>query len=174
METKKITVLGVGNLLFTDEGFGVRMVEKLCMEYDFSENVSVIDGGVLGTGLLGAMTDADELIVIDAVKNQGEPGSFYIIRHEEIPSRIRAKNSLHQLDFLETLSLCHILGKVPKTVIFGVEPEDIETLGVSMTETVASRMDMVAERVLGEIAALGGSYKAKDQTNVPGNTVESN
>ena len=76
MKKKQITILGVGNILFSDEGFGVRVVEKLDESYEFPENVSIIDGGVLGLNLLGVISEADRLIVIDAVRNKGEAGTF--------------------------------------------------------------------------------------------------
>ena len=77
---KKITVLGVGNILFADEGVGVRVIEALLDRYEFPENVSLVDGGVLGLNLLGTICDVDELIVIDAVKNGKPPG---ITRNDE-------------------------------------------------------------------------------------------
>ena len=96
-------VLGVGNILLSDEGFGVRVVEALQDRYDFPDHVSVIDGGVLGINLMGIIAEADQLIVVDVIRNQGEPGDLYRIGGEAIPERIRAKNSLHQIDFLESL-----------------------------------------------------------------------
>jgi len=76
----------------------------------------------------------------------------------EIPERMRAKNSLHQVDFLEALTLCQALEKVPETVILGVEPADIETLGIELTATIQSKVDPVIRMVLDEINRLGGSY----------------
>ena len=70
-----ITIMGVGNLLLTDEGFGIHVVKLLEEHYEFPQNVSVIDGGVLGLNLLGVISEADQLIVIDAVKNGEAPGS---------------------------------------------------------------------------------------------------
>ena len=101
-----ITVLGIGNILLTDEGFGVRVIEKLYEQYEFPENVSILDGGVLGINLLGFIAQAQHLIVVDAVKNKQPPGTLYRLEKHELPERILLKNSLHQTDFLETLTLC--------------------------------------------------------------------
>ena len=95
----RITILGIGNILFSDEGFGVRVIERLQDLYAFSDNVSIIDGGVLGMNLLWVLAETDHLIVIDAVRNKSRPGTFIRLEGEEIPARIRAKNSLHQVDF---------------------------------------------------------------------------
>jgi len=157
-----IMVLGVGNILLTDEGFGIRVIEKLQEEYDFPENVSVIDGGVLGMNLMSVISEADELIVVDAIQNSGEPGTLYRIDNDDIPQRIRAKNSLHQIDFLEALTFCRYgLDKVPQTVIFGVEPQDIETCGLELTPLILSRIDDMTEKVLEHLTSLGIHYQKK-------------
>jgi hydrogenase maturation protease len=157
-----ITVLGIGNILLTDEGFGVRVVEKLSREYEFPENVSLVDGGVLGINLLGVLADTQHLIVVDAVKNKQPPGSLYRLEKNELPERILLKNSLHQTDFLETLTLCQAIDKVPETtVVLGVEPKDILTLSVEMTPTVEARVDDMMDLVLRELEDLGVTAKKR-------------
>jgi len=159
MNSEQILILGVGNLLFTDEGFGIRVIEKLQERFEFAENVSVVDGGVLGLTLLGVISEADRLIVVDAIRNQGKPGTLYRLEGKEIPERIRAKNSLHQVDLLETLTLCQALDKVPETVILGVEPENIETLGIELTPTIQTKVDPMIDWVLAELERVGGTYR---------------
>lgn len=157
----RITVLGIGNILLTDEGFGVRVIEKLHEQYTFPENVSILDGGVLGIHLLGVMSESDHLIVVDAVKNHQPPGTLYRLEQDELPCRILMKNSLHQTDFLETLTLCEALDHVPKTLVLGAEPEDITTHGVELTPAVAARVDEMIEKVLDELSRLGVTYQKK-------------
>lgn len=163
MNTEHVMILGVGNILLSDEGFGIRVVEALDARYDFPDNVSVIDGGVLGINLMGIISEADQLIVVDVIRNKGNPGDLYRIDGKDIPERIRAKNSLHQIDFLESLTLCQALDKVPETVIVGVEPRDIETLSVDLTATTADRIDDMIQMVLSEMDRLGVSYTEKER-----------
>jgi hydrogenase maturation protease len=162
MNTEHVMILGVGNILLSDEGFGVRVAEALEERYAFPDNVSVIDGGVLGINLMGVMSEADRLIVVDVIRNGGQPGDLYRIDGEAIPERIRAKNSLHQIDFLESLTLCQALDKVPETVIVGVEPKDIETLSVDLTSATADRIDDVIRMVLTELDRLKVVYTEKE------------
>jgi hydrogenase maturation protease len=152
-------ILGVGCILFSDEGFGIRVIEELERRYRFPEHVSLIDGGVLGINLMGVMAQADQLIVVDVIRNQGSPGDLYRLEGAAIPERIRAKNSLHQIDFLEALTLMQALDKVPQTVILGVEPQDIETLSIDLTPAVGQRMDAVIGMVLAELDRLGVTYQ---------------
>lgn len=161
MAEPHIMIMGVGSILMTDEGFGVRVIEALEQQYEFPENVSVVDGGVLGLNLLGVIAEADHLIVVDAVRNKGNPGDLYRLTGQAIPDRVRAKNSLHQIDFLETLTLCQAVGEVPETIVLGVEPEDIDSLSVELTSTIKERIDPVIEMVLDELRRLGIAYKPK-------------
>jgi hydrogenase maturation protease len=157
-----IMVLGIGNILFTDEGFGVRVVEELQQRYAFAGNVSIVDGGVLGVNLMGVISSADYLIVVDAVRNKGAAGDLYRLESHEIPERIRLKNSLHQIDFLEALTLCQALDKVPETIILGVEPQDIESLCVDLSPLIQSKIEPMLTHVLLELERLGATYTKKE------------
>ena len=169
MGLERILILGVGNILLTDEGVGIRVVERLQQLYTFPENVSVVDGGVLGLSLLGTISEADHLIVVDAVKNGKEPGALYRMEGDDVPKRILAKNSLHQVDFLETLTACQALDKVPETVILGVEPQDIESLSVELTPEVQDKVDSLVDMVLEELDRLEVPYRSKGEIeHVPG------
>ncbi|MFP3910945.1 MAG: HyaD/HybD family hydrogenase maturation endopeptidase [Desulfobacteraceae bacterium] len=154
----QITVLGVGNILFSDEGVGVRAIEALDASYTFADNIHLVDGGVLGLNLLATLAEADYLIVVDAVRNGGAPGTLYRFEGEQIPRRILAKNSLHQVDLLESLTLCQALDRVPETVIVGVEPEDIETLSLELTPAVKEKIEDLIHMVFTELDRLGAGY----------------
>lgn len=162
MKSQHIMIMGVGCVLFSDEGFGIHVVKKLDMICEFPENVSLVDGGVLGLNLLGVISEADHLIVIDAIRNNGKPGDLYRLEGDAIPQRVRAKNSLHQVDFLEALTMCQALDNVPETVILGVEPSDIETLSIELTPTIRAKVDAIIELVLAELDRLGVSFNRKE------------
>ncbi len=158
MTAPQVMILGVGSILMSDEGFGVRVIETLDQQYTFGDNVSVVDGGVLGINLLGVMSEADHLIVVDVIRNGGKAGDLYRLTGDAIPERIRAKNSLHQIDFLEALTLCQALDNVPETVIIGVEPADIDTLSVELTPQIKARINPTIAMVLEELDKLNMPY----------------
>ena len=159
---EKITVLGVGNILLTDEGIGVRVVEELGRRYAFPENVQLIDGGTQGLWLMSTIHELDHLIVVDAVLNRGEPGTLYRLEREDLPKGIRAKQSAHDSDLVEALNLCQLLDMGPKSVVvIGVEPEDIMTMGIELTATLAGKVDDIIARVLEELKVLGISPEKK-------------
>ena len=134
----------------------------------------LVDGGVLGINLLGVISKPEHLIVVDAIRNKGNPGDRYRLEGDVIPDRIRAKNSLHQVDFLEALTLCQALDKVPKTVIIGVEPQDIETQSLELTAPVRAQVEPVIEMVLAELDRLGATYRKGTSNNVSCNPIQNN
>lgn len=157
-----ITILGVGNILYRDDGVGIRVVEKLEKEYDFPDHVQIVDGGVLGINLMGIISNAGRLIVVDTVLNHGKPGDLHRLEHDDIPNRILAKNSLHQVDLIEALTLCSALDHVPQTTIIGIEPKDLNTLSEIMTPEIESRVNDLTQAVLDELVSIGGSYTRKN------------
>jgi hydrogenase maturation protease len=157
----QITILGVGNILLSDEGVGVRVVEYLDRRYDFGDSVQVVDGGVLGVRLMGVIGNTDFLIVVDAVSNRGAPGTLYRLADDQVPRRVLAKQSMHQLDLPEVLALCAAIDKNPQVVVLGVEPQDITTMNVELTPAIAAKVSELAAMVLAELDALGVSYSSK-------------
>ncbi len=160
-DMRKILILGVGNILYTDEGLGVRVMEELEAEYDFPENVELMDGGTLGGKLMGPMMERDQLIVIDAVLQDGQPGDIYRLEGDDLRASLAFKNSLHDSDLLDTLMQCEIIGHRPEAVVIGVEPQDYQTLAIDVTPTIRARFPEIKKMVLEELQKQGGSYTPK-------------
>lgn len=171
---QRILVLGVGNVLLTDEGVGVRVVHELMARFDFPSNVKLIDGGVLGLSLAGTMMEADQVIVIDAVRGGDEPGTLYRFSWEAKPEHIQYKDSLHQIDLMETMALLPLLGQPPRVVVLGVEFGDIDHWGLELTPRVEKAVEPLLALVLQELDGLGAPAvpKARPEkvTNVFGHS----
>ncbi len=160
-QSQRITILGVGNILMSDEGVGVRVVEDLSRKFEFADNVQLVDGGVLGIGLMGVVSDSDVLIVVDAVQNQGAPGTLYRLEGDQVPRRVLAKQSMHQLDLPEVLALCEAIDINPHVIVLGIEPEDMATMDVTLTPTIAAKLEQLSGMVLGELDRLKVGYRPK-------------
>ena len=103
--TSEITVLGIGNTILTDEGFGVRVVEHLQRHFEFPKNVRLIDGGTLGIELTHFITGTKKLLIIDSIDGGLEAGSIYELRGDEIKTHFRQKISAHEVGIEEVLTL---------------------------------------------------------------------
>lgn len=164
----RITILGIGNLLLKDEGIGIHALRRIEGKYRFPPEVELVDGGVLGLGLLHTLSNSDIVIVLDAIKNGKTPGSLYRIDDKELSIRVRAKNSLHQIDFLETLFASELIGKRPKCVVIGIEPKDTSSVDMNLSPEVEGAMDGLIEMVLLELKNHG--IVPEERFNVPCDT----
>jgi len=156
-----ILVLGVGNILYTDEGAGVRCMELLDRQYEFSENVTLMDGGTLGMRLMDPIMRCEFLIVLDAVLGGDEPGSVYRLTGEDLRKSLAFKNSMHQSDLVDTLIYCGMVGHRPDAVVIGVEPGDYQTMAVELSPVLTERLSVMAEVALKEIGDAGGTWKER-------------
>ncbi|PWC34379.1 HyaD/HybD family hydrogenase maturation endopeptidase [Azospirillum sp. TSO35-2] len=138
----RILVLGIGNILWADEGFGVRTVERLAAGWRFPDSVTLMDGGTQGLYLLPHLEAADALIVVDAIDYGLEPGTRRVFRGDDVPAFLGAKKmSLHQTGFQEVLASAMFLGRCPERLILvGVQPECLEDYGGGLTGTVAAQV----------------------------------
>lgn len=145
-----ILVLGVGNILLSDEGVGVRVVEAM-EQMKMPDNVEVLDGGTASMALLDILRDRDKVIIIDAVKADHEPGTLYRFTPGDISVHKEIITSLHQLGVLDALTHVEYLGHAPQSVVFyGIEPEELGW-GLELTPKVMSKIPRVIELVLSEL-----------------------
>ena len=154
--SRKILILGVGNILYADEGVGVRAVERLLETYEFSDNVTLMDGGNLGMRLMQPLMDSDYCIVLDAVLGGDQPGTIYRFTGDDLRKSLAFKDSMHQSDLVDTLIYCELVGKRPETVVIGMEPFDFKSMSIDLSATVAERVPAMLEIALKELAAAGG------------------
>ncbi|WP_375781040.1 HyaD/HybD family hydrogenase maturation endopeptidase [Bradyrhizobium sp. ma5] len=139
---KRILVLGIGNILWADEGFGVRAIEEFHRRYVTHDNVTILDGGTQGLYLVSFLEWADCLIVFDAIDYGLPPGQLKLVRDDEVPKFTAAKKvSLHQTGFQEVLSAADLLGRCPRELaLIGCQPLDLEHWGGPLTAPVRSQI----------------------------------
>jgi len=150
-----ILVLGLGNILLTDEGVGVRAVERLAAAYTWPENVELLDGGTLGLDLLPRLAGVDVLLLVDAVKAGGPPGALVRLEGDAIQAALAVKMSVHQVGLQELLAVSAFQGtQPPQVVLWGVEPAVIDW-GLELSLPVAARLDELVESLVAELHAWG-------------------
>jgi len=149
-------VLGIGNVLWADEGFGVRAVEALHATYAFPDTVSLQDGGTLGLNLYEQVASAPRVIVFDAIDFRLPPGTLKVLRDAEVPAWGRAKISPHQTGFNDVLALAHLNGRGPQAIVaIGVQPVELEDFGGSLRAAVRGRLPEAVAIAAGQLAAWG-------------------
>lgn len=164
MNTKRILVLGIGNILWADEGFGVRCVEALNAGWEFPPQVTVMDGGTQGLYLLPYVQEADCLLVFDAVDYGDEPGKLRVVVGDQVPRFMGVKKmSLHQTGFQEVLMAAELTQKLPtELVLVGVQAEQLEDFGGSLRAVVKAQMAPALNIALDWLEKWGAAGRVRD------------
>jgi len=158
-DPQSILVLGIGNLLWADEGFGVRAVEAFQRRYAAPDHVTLLDGGTQGLYLLPHVQNCDALLIFDAVDYGIAPGTLTTVEDADVPAFMGAKKmSLHQTGFQEVLATASLLGWEPKRILLiGVQPEVLEDYGGGLTASVAAQIEPAVACAVDELARLGAA-----------------
>ncbi len=160
-ERPAVLVLGLGNVLLSDEGVGVHAVNALQERHSLPRDVEVLDGGTSGMDLLDTVAGRDALIVCDAVAGPGPPGTVVRIAEEDLPAFLAARLSPHQLGLADLLASLALMGQRPHRIaLFGVVPKCLD-LGTRMSAEVRAGMEGMIGRVLEEVARLRHTDTAK-------------
>ncbi|MGZ4960205.1 MAG: HyaD/HybD family hydrogenase maturation endopeptidase [Methylomonas sp.] len=153
----QILLLGIGNVLWADEGFGVRVIEHLQKHYRFPDNVKILDGGTQGVYLVEHVQQADVLVVFDAVDYGLPPASMKRVENDDVPNFLGAKKiSLHQTGFQEVLAMAHMLGQYPQhLLLIGVQPEELDDYGGSLRPGVKAKIPAAIDMALAYLGRFG-------------------
>ena len=147
----RILLLGIGNLLFGDEGVGVHFINYIGEKYRFEGNgqLDIMDGGTLAQRLIPIMVEYDEVIIIDTINAPGvKAGELYFFDFEAIPDAVNWQGSAHEVEMLQTLHMMDLVGDRPKTMIMGVVPTVIEATEFSLSDGVAKAVALMEETLL--------------------------
>ncbi len=163
MKKTELLVLGIGNILWADEGFGVRCVEAMNAAWQFDPDVTVLDGGTQGLYLLPYLEDARRLIVFDAVDYGKTPGEMVIAKDDEVPRFMGAKKmSLHQTGFQEVIACAALADRLPESMmLIGVQPEQLEDFGGSLRDVVKAQIPCALEVALLQMRQWGIPYRPR-------------
>ena len=146
--TAENTVLGVGNIILSDEGFGVRVVEYLQKNFTFPDNVSLIDGGTLGVELTHFVTGTKRLLIIDSINGDAEPGTTFHLRGDEIKKHFAQKISAHEVGIQDVLIMLELSNKkIPHVELIGAQPFSLEA-GTELTPEMQKLLPVFADKAV--------------------------
>ena len=150
-----IAILGIGNILLSDEGIGVHAINKLKDEYEFPEYVKLIDGGTMGLDLLPFFEGNDKVLIIDAVNFRKEPGTIDIIEGDKIPAFLTSKLSVHQIGLPDMLFAARLMGITPTEMcLIGMQPKSMES-GTELSEEIKEKLETLVEKILQKLREWG-------------------
>lgn len=159
----KILLLGIGNVLYADEGVGVHFVNYITENYRLSHpehQVDLMDGGTLAQGLTPILCQYDHLLVVDTVNAAGvEPGQVYYFDFDNAPPEIDWQGSAHEVEMLQTLTMMEMVGDRPKTYVLGITPTVLEPMHLGLTSKINAAIPTMEKVFFKHMDSLGISYE---------------
>lgn len=145
-------VLGVGNLLLSDEGVGIHAVRRLEELNALPGDVEIVDGGTAGLDLLEYLEGVDRLVIIDAVETGGPPGRLVRIAGDQVPAYMALKVSPHEITLPDFLAAAKLRDLYPREVIiWGMQPGSLE-VGVELSPAAAAALPNLVDKVILEFS----------------------
>ena len=154
----KILLLGIGNLLFGDEGIGVHFINYMGTKYQFNgeHSIDLVDGGTLAQRLIPIIVEYDRLIIIDTINAPGvKAGEVYFFDFEAVPDVLDWQGSAHEVEMLQTLNMMDLAGDRPQTMIMGVVPTVIEAIEFSLSKGVTDAVTLMESTLIDHLKTLG-------------------
>ena len=149
-------VIGVGNMLFKDEGIGIYASEYIRQNYEFDDKeLEIIDGGTLGFKLMTYFQEYDNVIILDTVSIEDEVGGIYRLPSDVLLGLGNYRKTAHEVEIVEMLEIVSVLDSHAKVTIIGIIPEDIVSVGIGLTEQMENRFEEFILNGIKEIESLG-------------------
>jgi hydrogenase maturation protease len=152
---QRIIIIGVGNVLFKDEGLGVYASQYLATNYVFDSSVEVLDGACLGFALMPYFQEYDVVILIDTVSIEDQAGAIYRLPAEEMLGLGSYRQTAHEVEIVEMLEICSLLDQMAEVVVIGIVPEDIKSVEMDLSDSLLGAFSDLIAVVLQELARHG-------------------
>ncbi len=168
MPDKNIAI-GIGNLLFCDDGIGIIAIKYLEKNYKFEPTLELLDGGTLGFNLAEYFLEYDNVFLIDTISTDDEAGTIYKIPSEELLGSGAYKKTAHEVEVVQMLEICELYEKKAKITIFGIVPQDIITIKIGLSEVLKSKFNLLIINILKELENLNIQAVKKEDisSNLP-------
>lgn len=164
----ELLILGLGNLLCSDDGVGVVAVHRLARGHRLPAGVRALDGGTLGLSLLPHLQASRRVILLDAVAAQGAPGSLVRLDGADVATAVAGRLSVHQIGVADLLEGARLLDQGPEVLrLLGVVPAST-ALGIELTPNVALAVDALVAMAVREARGLGFELPAKSEADGDG------
>lgn len=159
----KVLVLGIGNVMFADEGIGVHFINLIQKNFKFSSDlhtIDFIDGGTLANFLSHVIVDYDHVIIIDCLDaDDANIGEIYFFDFEDMPKSINWSGSAHELEMLQTLEMIDLVGDRPPTKILGIIPKRISPMSFILSDTIINSVEIMQKVLLKYLNEIGFKYE---------------
>ncbi|MCD4668213.1 MAG: HyaD/HybD family hydrogenase maturation endopeptidase [Sulfurimonas sp.] len=165
MQNKSI-VIGIGNLLFCDDGIGIIAIKYLKENFEFTPELELLDGGTLGFNLAEYFLEYDNVFIIDTISTNDKAGEIYKIPSDELLGSGAYKKTAHEVEVVQILEACELYDKKAEVTIFAIVPEDIQSVKIGLSEILKNKFDILVQTLIKEIEFLGIKVTEKDYVSL--------
>jgi len=162
----KNIVIGVGNVLFKDEGVGIYASKYLENNFEFDDSLEIIEGGTLGFKLMTFFQEYDNVIILDTVSIEDKAGEIFRLPSDVLLGLGQYRKTAHEVEIVEMLEICSVLDKHAEVTILGIIPEDIVSVDIGLTKIIENRFDEYIAQALKELENIGIDIKRKDNKSI--------
>lgn len=159
-------VIGVGNVLFKDEGVGIYASKYLEANYEFDNDLEIIEGGTLGFKLMTYFQEYDNVIILDTVSIEDNAGDIFRLPSDVLLGMGQYRKTAHEVEIVEMLEIVSVLDTHATVTILGIIPEDIESVQIGLTKTIEDRFEEFILNAVKEIESIGVKVTKKDDKSV--------
>lgn len=159
----KTALIGVGNILFCDEGIGVYASRYMQENYRFDPPIEIIDGGTLGFGLSEYLSAYDTVLLLDTTGTDAEPGTLYALDADALLGLGDPRKSVHEIEVIQMLEMARLEGSAAQVRIVGIVPEDILSMRIALSDRMEERFGALIGAVLSELQKLGVGVQPVDE-----------
>jgi len=155
-------VIGVGNILFKDEGVGIYAAKYLEENYRFTPAVDIIDGGTLGFKLMTYYQSYEKVIILDTVSIKDEPGSVYNLPADALMGLGSYRQTAHEVEVVEMLEICSMLERMADVIVIGIVPHEIECVDISLTPQLECSFKNLVDEAVRELERSGVTVEKRE------------
>lgn len=159
-------VIGVGNVLFKDEGVGIYAAKYLEENYEFDGGLEIIEGGTLGFKLMTFFQEYDNVIILDTVSIEDKAGEIFRLPSDVLLGLGTYRKTAHEVEIVEMLEICSVLDSHAEVTILGIIPKDIETVEIGLTSEIEDRFEEFILQAVQEVESLGIKATRKDNKSI--------
>jgi len=151
----KNILIGIGNLLFCDDGVGVIATHYLRKNFEFQPELELLDGGTLGFNLAEYFLNYDNVFIIDTISTDDEAGTIFRFPSDELLGMGSYKKTAHEVEVIQMLEACQLHEKKANITILAIVPEDISSMKIGLSETLKSKFSILIKTIIESVDTLG-------------------
>ncbi len=166
MKYEKIALIGIGNIMFLDEGLGAYLAKYIEVNYNIPENLTVVEGGTLGFKLMTYYQEYDKIIVVGTGSDEGDVGTITTKNAEEVMENSPIRKTANEVEITMMIEICSFHEDMGDVQLITMVPEDIIDVKNGLTNAVFSYMPKLVDATLDELKRSGITLIRKDSDEV--------